>query len=164
MGVKAQTMTGARAKLIINGKVVGMFSTVSYGVTYGVTPIYVLGRFNAAELVYTDMDVVTVTATGFRAIGAGPHQIGGDGVNAAALNSVPHLQELLQHQDIQLSLHDRQNDDASYMLVTGVRPVSFDTDNSSRGVQGLTVRFQGTLHQDESGVQDDPGATNFPNG
>lgn len=163
MGIKAATMAGARAKLFISGKLVGVFSSVSYGVTYGVTPIYVLGRYNAAELVYTDMDVVTVTCTGFYAVGFGPHQIGGDGVNAAALNSVPKLQDLLQHEDISMSITDRQTG-SQIMLVTGVRPVSFDTSTSSRGVQDLTVRFQGTLHQDEAGPQDDPAAVNFPNG
>ncbi len=154
MGVKAKTMTGARAKLYINQQLIGIFSNVSYGVTYDVSPIYILGRFNAAELVYTGMDVVNVTATGFRAMGNGPYEA----------SSVPQLQDLLNHEDISLQVIDRQATDpskANVMTVTGVRPLGFSTSSSARGVNDLTVNFQGTLLEDESGNQEDTGAVDF---
>ncbi len=154
MGVRARTLNGARCKLYIDGVLVGVFSNVSYGVTYDVSPIYVLGRFNAAELVYTGMDVVNVTATGFRVMDNGPY----------ATASVPQLQELMNHEDIVLHVHDRQATDATkanVMTVVGVRPLGFSTSSSARGVNDLTVNFQGTLLHDESGHQDDIDAVNF---
>jgi hypothetical protein len=154
MGVKAQSFTGARAKLYIKGVLAGIFSNVSYGVTYDVSPIYILGRYNAAELVYTGMDVVNVTATGFRVMANGPYEVG----------SVPQLQDLLNHEDISLQIVDRQATDATkanVMTVTGVRPLGFNTSSSARGVSDLTVNFQGNLLNDESGHQEDTGAVNF---
>ncbi len=154
MGVKAKTMTGARAKLWVNGVLTGIFSNVSYGVTYDVSPIYILGRFNVAELVYTGMDVVNITATGFRVMENGPY------ANA----SVPQLQDLLNHEDIVIQLIDRQAasaQKANVMTVTGVRPLGFSTSSSARGASDLTVNFQGMLLEDESGNQDDVGAVTF---
>ncbi len=154
MGVKAASLTGARCKLYISGKLVGIFSNVSYGVTYDVSPIYILGRYNAAELVYTGMDVVNVTATGFRVMANGPY----------ADANVPQLQDLMNHEDIALQIIDRQATDATkanVMTVTGVRPLGFSTSSSARGVNDLTVNFQGNLMNDESGTQEDSGAVNF---
>ena len=58
MGVKAKTMHGSRAQLIIDGSIVGIFNSCSYGVTYDAQAIYVLGRFNAAEIALTGMEAV----------------------------------------------------------------------------------------------------------
>ncbi len=154
MGVKAKTVSGARCKLYVNGQIVGIFSSVSYGVTYDASPIYILGRYNAAELVYTGMDVVNVTCTGFRVMDNGPYEAA----------SVPQLQDLLNHEDITLQIIDRQATDptkANVMTVSGVRPLGFSTSSSARGVNDLTVNFQGMLLEDESGNQDDVGAVNF---
>jgi hypothetical protein len=154
MGVKAKTVTGARAKLYINRRLAGIFTSVSYEVNYGVTPIYILGRYNAAELVYTDMDVITMSVSGFRVLGNGPFNIG----------SVPQLQDLLQHEDIDVQLIDRQETDPTKNLIAtilNVRPLGFSSASSSRGVQDLNVRLQGTVFGDEAGTQDDVGATTY---
>lgn len=159
MGTKAKTVTGARAKLYVvdasgTPQLAGIFTNVSYGVTYGVTPVYILGRFNAAELVYTDMDVVNVTMTGFRVMENGPYAIG----------NVPQLQDLLQHEDTSLFIQDRQTSDAAkanIMTVTGLRTTGFDSTTSARGLQDLTVRAMGTVLKDESGSQEDADAVNF---
>lgn len=148
---KAKTITGARCKLYINGQLAGVFNQVSYGVQYGTADIYVLGRFNAGEIVYTDMSTVDVQVSGFRVLENGPFEIG----------SVPQLQELLNHEDIHLTLTDRQNADKEFMTVTGVRPTGFNGSTSARSVHDLSVNFKGTLFSDESGDQDDVGATNF---
>jgi hypothetical protein len=155
-GTRAKALTGARCKLYINGQLAGVFTSVTYGVSYGMSPVYVLGRYGPAELCPTDQDVVTVTTSGFRVIGNGPHKIG----------NVPMLQDLLNHEDISLQIIDRQteaNDPANsnIMTVTGVRPTGYDTTTSSRGLQDLTVRFIGLAIHDESGNQADTGAVDF---
>ncbi len=148
MGVKSKTMTGARAQLAIDGKIVGIFSSVSTGVSYDANPVYVLGRFAAAEIALTGADVVSLTATGFRVVDSGPYEIA----------SVPKLQDLLNHEDITLALFDRQSG-KQIMLVVGVRPIGFDTSTSAKGLSDLTVRFMGLSLSDEAGDQDEPGAT-----
>lgn len=152
MGNKAKTVTGARAKLYINQKLAGIFSNVSYGVTYDVQPIYILGRYNAAELVYTGMNTVDVTATGFRVMDNGPYEIG----------ALPQLQELLAHEDIQLALNDRGDDNnRAFMVVDAVRPTGFSGSTAAKGLVDCTVTFMGTTFSDESGPQEDTGAVDF---
>ena len=147
-------MHGARAQLHINGVIVGIFNSVSYGVSYGADPIYVLGRFSAAEIVLTGMDAISVTASGFRVINGGPYKVA----------SVPKLQDLLNHEDITLALFDRQStDNKPIMTVVGVRPTGYDTSVSARGLQDLTVKFMGLTLSDEDGDQDETaGATQYP--
>lgn len=144
MGVKAKTMHGARAQLAIDGQIVGIFNNVSYGVSYDANPIYILGRFNAAEIALTGMDPISVSAGGFRVIDGGPYKVA----------SVPKLQELLNHEDITLAIFDRQTG-KQILTVVGVRPTGYDTSVSARGLQDLTVKFMGLALSDEDGDQDE---------
>lgn len=157
MGVQAKSLTGASVKLYIENpksgtvNLAGIFSSASYGVNYGLEPVYVLGRYNAAEIAYTSMDTITITCNGFRVADDGPY------ANTA---SVPQLQDLLTHQDHSLSLVDRKTNEV-IMVVTGCRPQSWSSNSSSRALQDLSVTFVGTVFSDESGDQQDPGATDF---
>ena len=151
MPVTASTLTGARVKLYINQKLAGVFTSCSWGVTLDTAPMFILGRYNAAEIVYTGMDVVEINVGGFRVLRNGPHEIG----------SVPHLKDLLNHQEISLQLVDRQSGD-TVMNVINVRPVSYASETSARGVQSLNIRFQGTQVMDESLPSDeDVGAVRY---
>jgi hypothetical protein len=151
MGTKSKTMHGARAQLSIAGKIVGVFNSVSYGIQYDANPVYVLGRFNAAEIALTGMEPVSVTAQGFRVVENGPYVV----------SNVPMLQELLNHEDIILSLFDRQSG-KEIMTVVGVRPTGYTTDVAARGLQSLSVSFMGLSLSDEAGDQDEEkSATNY---
>lgn len=152
MGVKAKTMHGARAQLAINGQIVGIFNTVSYGVSYDANPVFILGRFNAAEIALTGMDAISVTCGGFRVVDGGPYKVA----------SVPKLQDLLNHEDITLAIFDRQTGE-QILTVVGVRPTGYDTSVSARGLQDLTVKFLGLSLSDEDGDQEEtPNAVNYP--
>jgi hypothetical protein len=80
-----KTMNGARAKLGIydpstgQTRYIGIFQNVSYGLTFQAEPVYILGKFAAAEIDYTSQDVVQITASGWRVIEHGPHVEGGSG-------------------------------------------------------------------------------------
>jgi hypothetical protein len=139
MGTTAKVMHGARAQLYIDGKVVGVFSDCSWGLRYDAQPVYILGRFSPAEIGYTAQEAVQVTARGFRILDNGPH------VTA----KVPKLQDLLRHQDISLSIHDRQSG-TLIATVTGCRPVGYETSVSSRALQEMSVTFMGLMVSDES--------------
>src|ERR1019366_4092300 len=71
----AKVLSGDRAKLgFYNGQqvnYVGIFSDCSYGCTFDVQPAWILGRYSAAELDYTAMEVVHITANGFRIVDHG---------------------------------------------------------------------------------------------
>lgn len=135
----AKVMHGARAQLIVDGKPVGIFSDCSWGLRYDAQPVYILGRFSPAEIGYTAQEAVQVTARGFRIIDHGPH----------ADAALPKLQDLLNHQDIVLTIHDRQSC-KTLATVTGCRPVGYETSVSSRALQEMSVTFMGLLVSDET--------------
>lgn len=140
----ARTMTGARAQLIVTdpkgvGKVVGIFSNVSWGMALDVQDIYILGRYSAAETVYTAHETVNVSATGYRVVGAGAH------VSAR----VPNLSELMNHEYLQLSIFDRQTN-VMTAKIHQVRPTGYTTSVNARGVEEITINFRGILVDEEN--------------
>lgn len=146
--------TGARAIFQIGktgetAKTVGIFSEVNYGLSYGTSPAYVLGRYEAVEIAYTDQGTVNVDASGWRVIGNGPH--------VAA--SLPYLKELLTEPYMQLQLVDRQTGQ-TIMLVKDVRVVGYSTGSSSRSTSTIRVSFVGRVISDENtSVTDKGGVT-----
>lgn len=145
-----RVMSGARARVSIFdpntgfNKIVGIFNSISYGVTYDVLPAFILGRYSAAELDYTGAEPVNVTAGGWRAFGLGPHQS----------TALPKLSDLLNHQYITLTIYDRQNNGAGannkpLATIKNCRPTGFATAITARQLEELTVTFLGLLVDDE---------------
>ena len=93
-----QILSGARCQLIINGRIVGLFTQVSYGVSYDAQPSYILGRYSPAEITYAGQEAIAINASGYRVVDAGPHTVA----------DVPRLQDLLNHEDISIALFDRK--------------------------------------------------------
>jgi hypothetical protein len=147
---QAKVMNGSRAKMAINGKVVGLFTSCSYGVALDANPVYIMGAHAPVEIGLTGQEAISVTATGWRVVDSGPHALTSEGSAA----SVPKLQELLTHNDITLSILDRLTG-KEIMTVTGVRPTGYSTTINSRGLQDLTVNFLGLRIADESGGQNE---------
>ena len=138
-------MSGARAKLAVadpsgNFHVVGIFNNVSWGLTYDVQPAYILGRYSPAELDYTAQEPVSITCSGWRIIGKGPH------VSAR----VPRLQDLLTADYIELTVYDRASNDLPIAKFHSVRPTGFSTTLTARQLEEVTVTFVGLLVDDES--------------
>jgi len=155
----ARTMHGARAKVFIadpnSGKpqLVGIFNNVSWGLTYDVQPVNILGRFSPDELVYTAQEPVTVTASGFRVVNSGPHVIA----------KVPNLVDLLTHEYIELSISDRLNPGLDIARIHHVRPTGYSTTLSARALEEVTVTFMGLLVDDESTTNTEaPDAATLP--
>lgn len=152
MGTVAKTMVGARAQLIVGSSIVGIFNNVSYSVSYDTQSIHILGKYPAAEITYTGMDPISVTASGFRVIDSSPYKVA----------SVPRLQELLNAEDTSLAIFDRQTG-RQIMTVVGVRATGYNSNGAARGLFDLTVNFLGLSLSDESDAtaQDDVGSTSF---
>lgn len=141
---QAKVMHGARAQLIVGGNKVGIFNSVSYGLAYDTQDVFILGRFSPAEIGYVAQEAVSITASGWRIIDAGPHDTQGA--------QVPHLQDLLTHNDISLAIYDRLTN-KQVATITGVRPTGYSTSISQRQMQEITVNFKGLLVSDESQPQ-----------
>lgn len=154
----AKTMTGARAQLMIvdpntgEGRVVGIFNNVSYGLTYGAEPIFLLGRYSPDEIVYTSQEAVAVTCSGWRVVGQGAHV-------AAKL---PKLADLLNHEYLELAIFDRQTSQR-IAKIHSVRPTSFNTTLANRQPEEISITFLGLLVDDESTENAElPGASSLP--
>lgn len=157
-----KTMSGARAKVsaVVNGvaKLLGTFSQISYGVTYETQPAWILGRFTAAEIAYTSVDIVQITASGWRTVGHGWHVEG----------MLPRVQDLLLAGTIELQVSDRQTEviggaDPRIARITQVLPTSGSGGFEARQLSGMTHTFVGLLVSDESVTNaEHPSAADLP--
>ena len=160
---KSKVMHGARAVLWIGSTPIGLFNNVSYQVNYDVAPAYILGRFSAAELIYVGAEVISISASGFRVMRNGPFSTV-DQQSGSRL--VPKLQELMNYEDITVSLHDRSESDPEkglIMNVQHVKPTGFSSSVGARGLQDLSLSMQGLHYGDEDGdsIEGD-GASDLP--
>jgi hypothetical protein len=141
----AKVLSGARAVLGFydpsDGKFssVGIFSDVSFGVTYDLQPAWVLGRYSAAELDYTAMEIVHVTANGYRIVSHGWF----------ADARFPSLSQLMDAEPMTLQVLDRQTG-SMIARIDHVRPVGATGGYSARQLSTSTHTYQGLLVSDES--------------
>jgi hypothetical protein len=154
-----KTFHGARAILKINGTVAGIFNNVSYGLRYTQETVYTLGNHAPKEIVLTSQEPVSVSASGFRVINAGPHKEYG----ADAKKLVPTLSDLLGDVEIELTIVDRQNADQVLMHVGRATPVGFSSGMTARSLTEMSVDFVGiTMETDGLAMSEAPGAPSYP--
>ena len=145
-----KTMSGARAKVgIYNAqtgetKFIGSAFNVSYGVTYDFQPAYVLGRYSAAELAYTAVEVVNISMSSWRSFGHGWHKEA----------QLPPVQNLLTYEAIELVITDRQQEalggtDPRIAKIRYVLPTSGAGGYQSRQLSEMTHSYVGLLVDDE---------------
>jgi len=153
----AKVLSGARAKLgFFDGNqvnYVGIFSDCSYGVTYDVQPAWILGRYSAAELDYTAMEVVHVTANGYRIVDHGWF----------ADAKFPSLNQLMNFGYLTLSVLDRQTN-KEIARIDYVKPVGATGGFNARQLSTSTHTYMGLLVSDESQPDntESPGAMSLP--
>jgi len=158
-----KVVSGARAKVGIydpatgQTTIVGIWSDISYSLQYDVQPVYILGRYSASELDYTSMDVVRITATGWRTIKNSPHV-------AAA---VPRLQDLLNHEYLEFAIIDRQLEaeggDGRIAKIRNIRPEGYSQGFSARQLSSTSYSFVGLLVDTEDATNSEhPTSTNLP--
>ena len=148
----AKVMTGGRAKLFVNNQLVGIYETCTYNMNIGSEPIHLLGRFSPAEITPTSYEAVTISCSGFRIVGQGPHVLPG----------VPKLQDLLALEGVTIAIVDRQTGQA-ILTAIGCVANSYNGNHNSRATSRITVNYTGLRISDESGAQDEgTGAVNLP--
>jgi hypothetical protein len=131
---------------------VGIFKSISWGLSYQVEPVYILGKSGPAELEYVSQDVVSITCTGWRSIDHGPH----------AELLVPQLQDLLTHNYITLTVVDRQTG-KTVATFKNVKPTGYSTSMDARQLEEISVSFMGIAVDDETSENvEAPGASVLP--
>lgn len=150
---RAKTMTGARAIVYVAEVAVGFFDSCDYSTSIGTEPVFILGRFSAAEIVPTSYEIVTLNCSGFRIIGNGGH----------VLPLMPKLDDLLNLNSITITVVDRQDATAKPILVVhDCIATSYGTGYSAKSTSKIRISYQGVRAHDESGEQNEVGATSLP--
>lgn len=156
-------MSGARAKVGVHDpltgttRIIGLFSNISYGVVYDTQAAYILGRYVAAEIDYTGVDIVHITASGWRVRKHGVHV---DGL-------LPRVQDLLFHEYLELVVIDRQaealGEEPRIARIRQVRPTSGGGGFTNRQLSEATLSYVGILVDDEDTVNGEhPTAADLP--
>lgn len=147
-----KVLTGARAKVYVNNQLVGIFESANYNVNIGVEPIHILGRYSPDEITPTSYEAVTISCSGFRIAGQGPH----------VLPAVPKLQDLLNLEAVTLAIVDRQTGD-TVLTAIGCVPNSHNGNHNAKATSRVTINYTGLRISDESGAQDEGnGAVSLP--
>lgn len=144
--MSTQIMNGARAMIGFMDQgtptFIGIFNNVSYGVTYDVSPAFILGRYSAAATDYVGQEMVNISVSGYRVIDSGPHSQGG--------GRLPTLQELLNHQYITIAIVDRKDPSKKIAQFNQVRPTGYSTSISARQLEEIQMTFVATHMDDET--------------
>lgn len=145
---KAKVFTGARAKVLVDNQLVGIFDSCSTAVNIGAEPIHILGRYSADEITPTSYEAVTVNCSGFRIIGNGAH----------VLPKMAKLDQLLNLESVTLAVVDRQNEDGPpVMTVKNCIPINYSTGVNAKATSKLQITYLGTVHSDEDSDQAEAG-------
>ena len=148
----SQVLTGARAKIYVNNQLVGIYETCTYNMNIGTEPIHLLGRYSAAEITPTSYEAITISCSGFRIVGQGPH----------VLPAVPKLQDLLNLNAVTVAIVDRQSGD-TILTAIGCVPNSYNGNHNARATSRITINYTGLVLSDEAGDQSEAqGAVNLP--
>lgn len=141
--VPGRVISGARALVqIYDGQTtntVGIFSQCSYGITYEYSPAFILGRYSAASIDYTSLDICQIQAHGYRVVGHGWH-------TEARL---PYLSELMFPNVLQFQVLDRATNQ-TVATITNVLATSASGGYTARQLSEIQVTYVGLLVSDES--------------
>lgn len=137
-------LSGARAKVSIGGKVVGIWTSISYSLSYDVVPSFLLGRYSPAALTTTGVEAVNITAGGWRIV---DHSFFKEG-------AVTPLKDMLTQEDITLSIIDRATGKA-IATIKGCLPTGVSQDLSSKQLASGSNSYLGLLLNTEDFQNDE---------
>jgi hypothetical protein len=138
---KAKILTGARAKVLINGNVVGLFSNCTWSLNQDKIANFILGRYSPAEITPTSQEAVNINLRGYRVVDAGPYKV----ANATLLKT------LLQEEDFSVVILDRQTGKSIFTAV-GCRVLGWSSGVAAKGVSDIELRILGLRAEDEYGT------------
>ena len=147
----AKVLTGGRAVVSVDGTIVGIFESCTYGANVSVEPIHILGRFGPAEITPTAYEAVAINCSGFRVVGSGVH----------TLPKFPKLQDLLNLGAVTISIRDRQSG-TLIMTAVGCVPTSYNTGVNARATSRVSISYTGLKVTDETLDQNETGSTELP--
>lgn len=148
----SKVLTGPRAVVSVDGKIVGIFESCTYGANIGTEPAHILGKHGPDEITITSYEAVSINCSGFRVVDNGVH----------ALPKFPKIQDLINLGPVTITVKDRQTR-KMIMTATGCVPTSYNTGVNARATSRVSITYIGTKIVDESGDQSEGAeATSLP--
>jgi hypothetical protein len=146
----AKTITGARALVYVNNKLVGIFESCTVANTTSTEAIHLLGRYTPAEIAITAKEAVNVTCSGFRVAGNGK----------TVLPAMPKVQDLLNFEPFTIAVVDRQSagpNPVPLETIIGCVPTSDNTNYNAKATSRVNISYIGIISSDEAGAQSESG-------
>lgn len=149
---------GARAKVSIVdpttglARVVGLWLSFDYNVTYDVQVAAVLGRFSPADMVTTGVEPVSITASGWRVV---DH-------DAFVECGYTNIKDLLNQEFLQLTVHDRKTG-KNVATIRGCLPTGLSSNASAKQLATMQNSYLGLIMDTETTEQAEaPDAAELP--
>jgi hypothetical protein len=148
MAQKGRTLTGARARFMMNGKKVGFATNINGGEEIEYQPQEVVGNIRVQENVPVAYRV---------SFSAGYIRIVGETLKSqnyfpkSGKNSDEHVQNILLQEDLTAVIEDVKTD-KPIMMVEELKASSKNFTISARGIVGEDVTFVATVMKDESEI------------
>lgn len=146
MAPSTKTVTGARARIMVDGAVVGFATAVSYTVTYNYQRQDCIDSLETVELVPVGMSVSgrigTIKIAGRTAKSMGL-------IPRAGKDADEHLQNVLLQKDATFAVYDKGTS-KTLATVTGVRFTGHGLNINAGGIVGEDIPFEAIRETDES--------------
>lgn len=146
-----KVLTGNRAKVYVDGKLVGIFDSCNYSSSLGVEPIFILGATAAREIAINSQEVVNLNCSGFRVVGNGVH----------VLPKFPKLADLMNFQALTLSVVDRATG-VQVLTALNCVPSTTSENYNAKTTSKIQITYVGIRGFDESGDSDESDAADLP--
>lgn len=146
-----KVLTGNRAKVFVDGKLVGIFDSCNYSSSLGVEPIFILGATAAREIAINSQEVVNLNCSGFRVVGNGVH----------VLPKFPKLADLLNFTALTLSVVDRATG-VQVLTALNCVPSTTSENYNAKTTSKIQITYVGIRGFDESGDSDEADAADLP--
>jgi hypothetical protein len=152
--MSAKTISGARAKVYVNNKLIGIVNSINYSHNLGVVPVQTLGRFTTNELVMTSSEPISGSMSGFRVLNNGMYRQG-ESQDAGITNSaveLNRLQDLLSAGYTTVQVIDRQTD-VTLANIKDVVITGYNVGINAKDIANVSINFIGISIEDEGGIQ-----------
>jgi len=139
-----KTVTGARVQVMIDNpatnssSVIGIFDRASYSSSLGIQEVNLMGRYTAAETVYTHADLVDIRMSGYRVVDHGAHADG----------AFPKIGDLMNFPNLTCVFLDRPTG-KKLATIRDVKPKTYSQEVSSRNLCTLSLDYVGIMVDDE---------------
>jgi hypothetical protein len=147
----SKIVNGARAKILVDDVVVGIFDSVSFSVNLGNEDVFILGSHRSQETSITSYEPIPVQCSAFRIVNEGVHK----------LPKFPKLQDLLNLGTIKLDIVDRETGVVTETIMQ-CTPIAYSGGHNAKVNSRTQISYKGLYMQVDGEAQAEVNAVTLP--